>query len=82
MINEEQISNLLNQFEMQFRNMTDNIGYEYTRPSFMHKLIPFKDGNKWCALLGDNLQNGIVGFGDNPTQAMTNFDIEYLGNNK
>ena len=25
---------------------------------------PYKDGNKWCFLYGDNIQEGIAGFGD------------------
>jgi len=25
---------------------------------------PFKDGNQWCFLYGDNIQDGICGFGD------------------
>lgn len=25
---------------------------------------PFKDGNQWCFLYGDNIQEGICGFGD------------------
>jgi hypothetical protein len=29
-----------------------------------------KDGNQWCCLYGDNLQEGIVGFGDTPYLAI------------
>ena len=32
------------------------------------------DGNKWCALYGDNLQDGVAGFGDSPSEAMADFD--------
>lgn len=32
------------------------------------------DGNKWCALYGDNLQEGVAGFGDSPADAMWDFD--------
>ena len=38
-------------------------------------LVPFRDGDKWCVLLGENMQVGIVGFGDSPEQAITNFDL-------
>lgn len=31
----------------------------------------FKDGNKWCALLGDNTQEGHAEFADSPV-AVTN----------
>lgn len=33
-------------------------------------VVPFKDGNKWCALYGEDLQVGIAGFGDTPFMAM------------
>lgn len=32
------------------------------------------DGNKWCALYGDNLQDGVAGFGDSPELAMMAFN--------
>lgn len=32
------------------------------------------DGNQWCALYGDNLQDGVAGFGDSPALAMADFD--------
>ena len=28
------------------------------------------DGDKWCALVGENLQEGVAGFGDTPTAAI------------
>lgn len=27
------------------------------------------DGSQWCALVGENLQEGIAGFGDTPLDA-------------
>jgi len=38
------------------------------------KLTPFKDGNKWCVLLGENIQEGVVGFGTNPILAILDFN--------
>jgi hypothetical protein len=32
------------------------------------------DGNQWCALYGDNLQDGVAGFGSSPCEAMGDFD--------
>jgi hypothetical protein len=32
-----------------------------------------KDGNKWCVLWGENLQEGIAGFGDTIEDAMEEF---------
>ena len=30
----------------------------------------FMDGNLWCALLGNNLQEGLGGFGNTPAEAL------------
>jgi hypothetical protein len=30
----------------------------------------FKDGNQWCALEGENLQEGTAGFGTSPSEAL------------
>ncbi len=32
-----------------------------------------KDGNQWCYLYGDNLQEGVAGFGETPYLAMKDF---------
>ena len=32
------------------------------------------DGNMWCALYGDNLQDGVAGFGKSPEKAYWDFD--------
>lgn len=37
----------------------------------------FLDGNKWCCLLGDNMMEGIVGFGDSPDAAVWAFRTEW-----
>ena len=37
-------------------------------------LVPYLDGEKWCVLLGDNIQVGICGYGDTPEAAMWDFD--------
>lgn len=33
-----------------------------------------RDGNQWCVLYGDNLQEGIAGFGDSPYDAVNDFN--------
>lgn len=45
-----------------------------SRPSILYKVKVHIDGNKWCALYGDNLQDGVAGFGDTPQEAMDDFD--------
>jgi hypothetical protein len=32
----------------------------------------YLDGNKYCALVGSDLQEGLVGFGDSPKFALRN----------
>lgn len=36
-------------------------------------LKPFKDGNQWCFLFGDNIQDGIAGFGNTVEDAAIDF---------
>lgn len=35
------------------------------------------DGNQYCWLLGENLQEGIAGFGDSPYEAMVDFNKSF-----
>lgn len=37
----------------------------------------YKDGNKWCALYGENLQDGVCGFGKSPAQAQVAFNLAW-----
>ena len=36
-----------------------------------------KDGNQWCYLLGEDLMNGVAGFGNTPFKAAINFSENY-----
>lgn len=36
-------------------------------------LKPYKDGNQWCVLLGDNIQEGVCGFGNTIEDALYAF---------
>ena len=40
----------------------------------------YKDGNQWCCLYGDNLQEGICGFGDTPHKAVIEFNSAFYKN--
>lgn len=51
---------------------------QLARPSAIRKPRVFLDGNKWCALDGENLQEGVCGFGDTPDAACRQFDIQWL----
>ena len=39
----------------------------------------FKDGDSWCCLYGENIQEGISGWGSNPYQAALDFRKEFMG---
>ncbi len=39
----------------------------------------YKDGNSWCVLIGENIQEGICGFGETPKDAYVNFLKELWG---
>lgn len=47
---------------------------EHARPSVLFKPQLMADGNMWCALLGEDLQSGVAGFGETPAKAMYAFD--------
>jgi hypothetical protein len=47
---------------------------EHMRPFYMLKPAMSKDGNQWCFLYGENLQEGVAGFGDTPAAAAYDFD--------
>lgn len=51
--------------------------WEHQRPSVLFRPVLSADGMMWCALLGENLQEGVAGFGDTPAAAMLAFDAEF-----
>lgn len=52
--------------------------YELLRPCNIKKPKVFKDGNAWCALLGEDLMNGVYGFGNTPEEACKAFDKAWV----
>lgn len=44
------------------------------RPFVLMRPRMFIDGNQWCALYGENLQDGVAGFGTSPAAASEDFD--------
>lgn len=52
---------------------------EQRRPSVLFRPRVFLDGSSWCALYGDNLQDGVAGFGITPDEAMRAFDAAWAG---
>lgn len=47
---------------------------QWQRPFVLLKPKLYPDGNMWCALYGDNLQEGLAGFGSSPAKAAWAFD--------
>ena len=47
---------------------------ERQRPFYLLRPRIFPDGNMWCALYGDDLHNGVAGFGATPALAADDFD--------
>lgn len=52
-------------------------GRAASRPSVLFRPTLSLDGNQWCALLGDNLHDGLAAFGDTPDAAMRAFDAAW-----
>lgn len=69
--------NFDHQFRCAMQEVVSNFS-ENARPSVLFRPKLYSDGNQWCALYGENLQNGVSGFGDTPAKAMTQFDIQWL----
>ena len=53
-------------------------GRQQQRPFILLRPRIFIDGNQWCALYGENLQDGVAGFGDTPALASVQFDLAWL----
>ncbi len=54
------------------------VANEMQRPSAIYRPALSPDGDKWCALYGLNLQEGVAGFGDTPDAAMRAFDAAWV----
>ena len=51
---------------------------EYERPCVVFKARLYRDGDQWCAIVGDDLQAGCAAYGESPSLAMRNFDTEWF----
>ena len=65
--------NLINNSDRVMLVELDSIA-ERSRPSALFRPRLSIDGDQWCALYGDNLQDGVAGFGNSPADAMADFD--------
>jgi hypothetical protein len=53
------------------------VAYEMQRPSVLYRPALSLDGDHYCALYGENIQDGVAGFGKTPAEAMAEFDKEW-----
>lgn len=67
----------LTHYAMQAKEEIAYAAYEYMRPSVIYRPRIFRDGDKWCALYGENLHDGCIGFGDSIADAMSDFDVNW-----
>lgn len=44
--------------------------YQLGVSNILYQISIAKDGNSWCALMGQNLQDGISGFGETVQEAL------------
>ncbi len=62
------------------RKMQDySLACQLQRPFMLLRPKIYPDGNQWCVLLGDNIQEGLAGFGDTPDEAASDFDQNWGG---
>ena len=52
---------------------------DWQSPSVLYRPKVFPDGNAWCALYGDNIQEGVCGFGKTPAEAVHDFNRNWNG---
>lgn len=65
-------NNLTHEAQMNYwANKQDYILIEALKPRF------FIDGDKWCCLYGENIQDGVAGFGDSPQDAVIDWNNEF-----
>ena len=75
---EHELATRAHEAKLQAFYMAEDVERERMRPFMLLRPRVFPDGNQWCALYGENLQDGVCAFGDTPAKAATQFDIEWL----
>lgn len=60
-----------------FVDAINRVADELTRPSTIYRPVLSLDIDAWCAMYGENIQDGVSGFGSTPAEAMAAFDREW-----
>ena len=68
---------MVDHWSMMAKECVSNAAHEQMRPSVLFKPKLSIDGDQWCALYGDDLQDGVAGFGKSPQDAMWDFDAQW-----
>jgi hypothetical protein len=66
--------NAISHAALMVQHSMQQVIYDYQIPSAIYKPKVFRDGDAWCALYGDNIQEGVCGFGDTPANAVHDFN--------
>lgn len=75
---EHELATRAHEAQLHSLHIAESVELERLRPFMLLRPKMFPDGNQWCALYGDNIQDGVCGFGDTPHQASVDFDIQWL----
>jgi hypothetical protein len=60
-------------------NQAKDVLTEYwASPFILYRPKLYRDGDQWCALYGENLQEGIAGFGKSPDAAVRAFNAAWF----
>jgi len=73
-------ASLLGEANMFKRQRAEEELLQSQRPSTEYPPKLSIDGDMWCALYGENLQDGVAGFGRSPREALADFDEQWVKN--
>ena len=76
MLSEQNQLNIVHTFYEQ-RQAFQETQYTLQAPHVIMRPRVFPDGNRWCALYGENLEEGVSGFGKTPEGACSEFDHKW-----
>ena len=65
-------------FSFNMNNRINELFSEQMRPCILLRPKISRDGDMWCVLYGDNLHDGIAGFGRTANEAFHDFDNNYF----
>lgn len=54
------------------------VALDAKRPFMLLRPRVYPDGDMWCVLYGENIQEGVAGFGETPEKAAIAFDLAWL----